>query len=78
MNQGLKEQGEEQEKDKKNKNSCIVNRHYDQKMNDIMRTDTSGIFMQILSNVKWNGSEMARRLKKNERTISLSIPYLQP
>lgn len=78
MNQRLKEQGEEQEKDKKNKNSCIVNRHYDQKMNDIMRTDTSGIFMQILSNVKWNGSEMARRLKKNERTISLSIPYLQP
>lgn len=78
MNQGLKEQGEEQEKNKKNKNSCIVNRHYDQKMNDIMRTDTSGIFMQILSNVKWNGSEMARRLKKNERTISLSIPYLQP
>lgn len=41
-----------------------------------MRTDTSGIFMQILSNVKWNGSEMARKLKKNERTISLSIPYL--
>lgn len=38
-----------------------------------MKTDTNEIFMQILSNVKWNESEMARRLKRNERIILLSI-----